>query len=86
MAALGELSSILVLLNFSAAAAARGGIEKAIEDVERRVRADFSGFPPHTHEYYKEQLAKDKEALKQLQKLRALLHGRVFQAYAEEQK
>ena len=68
-----------------AAIAARDGLELAIKEQERLIGGDEEWLKKNDHaDYFKKQKEDRKKAIEQLKRLRAELHGRVFDAYKEE--
>ena len=68
-----------------AAMAARDGIELAIKEQEKLIAGDEDWWKKNDHaEYFKKQKEDRKNAIEQLKRLRAELHGRTFDAYKEE--
>lgn len=75
---------MLEKLSQTAAIAARDGIESAIGGLEQRIKIKLDDINPAAREYFVERLKQDKAAIQQLKKLRAEIHGRVFDAYQDE--
>ena len=72
-------------LSQRAAIAARDGIEKAIHALEMSVKIEMKDQPhSKTNIYFAKLREEELAALEELKKLRAVLHGRVFDAYKEE--
>lgn len=73
-------------LNQAAAIAARDGVERAIANIEARIKIKLNDINDAAKEYFALQMTDDKSALEQLHAFRAELHKRVFDAYKSEHK
>lgn len=73
---------MLTKLNQTAAIYARNGLDHAIKELETLLKINTKEW--EQAEYFEEKKAEYKKSIRQLEWLRAELHGRVFDAYKEE--
>lgn len=75
---------MLSRLNQVAVIAACDAISAAIQNIELRIKIKLDDLQPSVRAYFEARLAEDKQAIEGLNRLRADLHARGFQAYVEE--
>jgi hypothetical protein len=82
---MAEHKNIIETLNQLGAILASGGIEFAIKEAEKSISTDDEWIKKcENADYVRKCKAETKSAIEQPKRLRAVLNGRVFDAYKEE--